>query len=323
MSTSGPSSRRIRRVEEDPNGGAGSDDDDQQDSQAYLKALSDIKECQKGLEDLGDMAFNEIIQVENTYNNLRKPYYDKRAVVIEKIPNFWLNAIVAHPQTSGLIDEMEKDCLHFLKKLEVEHFENTEEGFRIKFIFDENPFFENAELIKEYHLGPTGELIHELDIISKSTSTAIKWKENMDLSQKQQQILEARRKRGQIEMTFFSWFSDNVDPDADGVADVIKDDLWTNPLFDYRTFGIGDYGALKEEEAKMMDEEDDDGAGERVNDDGTGDEEDDDGTRDEECNYGTGDEDEDDGSGDKVEDDVVGNFSENSYGDEEEDDEEA
>ncbi|CAL8134173.1 unnamed protein product [Orchesella dallaii] len=289
MSTSGPSSSRIRRVEEDTNGGAGSDDDDQQDSQEYLKTLSDIKECQKGLDELNEMASSEIIQVRNTYNNLRKPYYDKRALVIEKIPMFWLNAIVTHPRTSGLIDVMEKDCLHFLKKLEVEHFENTDEGFRIKFIFDENPFFENAELIKEYHVGPNVE--------STSTSTTIKWEENMDLSKKQQQILEARRKRGQKKMTFFSWFSDNVDPIADDVADVIKDELWTNPLFDYRTSGIGDYGALEEEEANMMTEEDDDRAGERVNDDGTGDEEDD---------GGTGDEEDDDGAWDKVEDDEEG-----------------
>ncbi|CAL8134129.1 unnamed protein product [Orchesella dallaii] len=269
MSTSGPSSPRIRMVEEDPNG-SGSDDDDQQDSQAYLIALSDIKECQKGLDELEEMASNEKILVKKTYNQLRKPYYDKRAVEIEKIPMFWLNTIVSHPMTSGLIDVMEKDCLHFLKKLEVEHFENSDEDFRIKFIFDENPFFENAELIKEYHLGLNGELIHELDIDSKSTSTTIKWKENMDLSKKQQQILEARRKRGQKKLTFFSWFSDNAEPDADFVVEVIKDELWTNPLLIYRTSGIGDYGALEEEEAKIMNEGNDDGTGERVNDDGTG-----------------------------------------------------
>ncbi|CAL8119783.1 unnamed protein product [Orchesella dallaii] len=274
MSTSGPSSPRIRRVEEDPNGGSGSDDDDQEDSQAYLNTISEINECQKGLDELEEMASNEKKLVKKTYNQLRKPYYDKRAMEIEKIPMFWLNAIVTHPMTSGLIDVMEKDCLHFLKKLEVEHFENSDEDFRIKFIFDENPFFENAELIKEYHL--------RLNVESKSTSTTIKWKENMDLSKKQQQILEARRKRGQIDMTFFSWFSDNAEPDADYVVEVIKDELWTNPLLNYRNPGIGDYGALEEEEAKRMTEEDDDGAGEKVIDKGTGDEEEGDGTGDEE-----------------------------------------
>ncbi|CAL8119867.1 unnamed protein product [Orchesella dallaii] len=317
MSTSGPSSRKIRRVEEDHNGGAGSDDDDQQDSQATFKALSDLIECQKGLEQLDKMTSNEMNQVNNTYNKLRKPFYDKRAVLIEKIPKFWLNAIVTDPRILGFIDVMEKDCLHFLKKLEVEHFENSEEGCRIKFIFDENPFFENAELIKEFHFGPNRELIYELRIESKSTSTTIKWKGNMDLSKKQQQILEARRKRGQKKMTFLSWFSDNADRVVDDIAYVITYILWTNPVFSYRTSGLGDYAALEEEEAKIMNEEDDDGAGERVNDDGTGDEEDDNGSGDEEGDYGLGDEEDDDGSGDEEGDYVRDEEDDDGSGDEE------
>merc|ERR1711971_1551691 len=30
--------------------------------------------------------------------------------------------------------------------------------------------------------------------------------------------------------TFFTWFCDNSDPQQDDVAEVIKDDLWPNPL---------------------------------------------------------------------------------------------
>ncbi|CAL8143385.1 unnamed protein product [Orchesella dallaii] len=275
MSASGPSPRKIKRVEEDPNGGAGSDDDDQQDGmdEATRQALSDIDECQKELDELNEKASKEILQVETKYNKLRKPYYDKRAAVIEKIPNFWVNAIVNHPQISMLVDEEEEDCLHFLKKLEVEEFENVENGFRVKFIFDENPFFDNAELIKEFQLGPNTE--------PKSTSTLIKWKENMDLSKKQPQIIDARRKRGLEQKTFFSWFSDNKDPAADDIAEVIKDDLWPNPLQYYLTPDMedgddealeegeeGEEGVVVEEEEEVMDEEDDDGAGD--DDDGVG-----------------------------------------------------
>ena len=227
MSSSGPSPRKIKRVEDEA--GAGSDEDDHGDGmdEATRQALSDIDECQKELDELNEKASKEILQVETKYNKLRKPYYDKRAAVIEKIPNFWVNAIVNHPQISMLVDEEEEDCLHFLKKLEVEEFENVENGFRVKFIFDENPFFDNAELVKEFQLGPNTE--------PKSTSTTIKWKEQMDLSKKQPQIIDSRRKRGLEQKTFFSWFSDNKDPAADDIAEVIKDDLWPNPLQYYLT----------------------------------------------------------------------------------------
>merc|ERR1712020_322767 len=38
------------------------------------------------------------------------------------------------------------------------------------------------------------------------------------------------RKRPLENRTFFSWFCDNGDPSVDDVAEVIKDDMWPNPL---------------------------------------------------------------------------------------------
>ncbi|ODM88680.1 Protein SET [Orchesella cincta] len=211
---------------------------------ATRQALSDIDECHKELDELNGVQRDP--QVETKYNKLRKPYYDKRAAVIEKIPNFWVNAIVNHPQISMLVDEEEEDCLNFLKKLEVEEFEN---GFRVKFIFDENPFFDNGELIKEFQLGPNSELINELHTEPKSTSTIIKWKENMDLSKKQPQIIDANRKRGLEQKTFFSWFSDNKNPAADDIAEVIKDDFWSNPL---QYFVSSDENVIDEEKPAVL-----------------------------------------------------------------------
>jgi len=38
----------------------------------------------------------------------------------------------------------------------VEEFEDIKSGYRIKFYFDENPYFENDLLEKEFHLGAGG-----------------------------------------------------------------------------------------------------------------------------------------------------------------------
>jgi len=213
----------MKKLEEDVAEEEGSEEMDE----SIRQALTDIDDAQRELDSLNEKASKEILQVETKYNKLRKPFYDKRATIIERIPNFWVNAVINHPQISMLIDEEEEDCLHFLNKLEVEEFENVENGFRIKFMFDENPFFDNSELVKEFQLGPNTE--------PKSTSTQIQWKENMDLSKKQKEIILQRRKRGLDVKTFFSWFSDNSDPAADDIAEVIKDDLWPNPLQYYLT----------------------------------------------------------------------------------------
>lgn len=201
---------------------AGSDDAKGGDGmdEATRQALSDIDECQKELDELNQKASKEILQAEKC-NKLRKPYYDRQAEVIDECPKFWANAIVNYPQIGSLIDEGEEDCLHHLKKLEVEEFENGENGFRVKFIFDENKYFENEELVKELQLGPNTE--------PKSTSTVIEWKQDMDLSKKLPQ------KPGQEHKTFFSWFSDNTNPVADGIAEGIKDHLWPHPLMYYMT----------------------------------------------------------------------------------------
>lgn len=58
-----------------------------------------------------------------------------------------------HPDLSALLDDSEEDCLHHLTKLEVEEFEDIKSGYWIKFYFEENPYFENAVITKEYHLG--------------------------------------------------------------------------------------------------------------------------------------------------------------------------
>lgn len=57
---------------------------------------------------------------------------------------------------SGILDEEEEECLHALNKLEVEEFEDIKSGYRINFHFDENPYFENKILTKEFHLNSAG-----------------------------------------------------------------------------------------------------------------------------------------------------------------------
>ena len=169
-------------------------------------------------------ASEEILKVEQKYNKLRRPFYDKRNEIIKRIPKFWLTAFVNHPQISVIIDEEEEECLQFLNKLEVEEFEDIKSGYRIKLFFDENPYFSNESLTKEFHLGSSGD--------PASQSTTIEWKDGFNLQAKAAQkaaaaAAKAGSRKRQLEMrSFFSWFCDNGDPSSDDVAEVIKDDLW-------------------------------------------------------------------------------------------------
>lgn len=121
------------------------------------EALEAIDNCQNEIDALNEKASEEILKVEQKYNNLRKPFFQKRNEIIQRIPSFWVTAIVNHPQISGILEEEEEECLQFMQKLDVEEFEDIKSGYRIHFHFDEeNPYFENKVLTKEFNLGSSG-----------------------------------------------------------------------------------------------------------------------------------------------------------------------
>jgi len=197
--------------------------------EATQKALEEIDANQNEIDALNEQASEEILKVEQKYNKLRRPYYDKRNEIIKRIPKFWLTAFINHPQITAIIEEDGEDCLQYLNKLEVEEFEDIKSGYRIKLFFDKNPYFDNDCLTKEFHLGSSGD--------PASQSTPIQWKEGMDLAAKfaqkaaaQTEIAKQRKRPLPQLRTFFTWFCDNGDPSDDEIAEVIKDDMWPNPL---------------------------------------------------------------------------------------------
>ena len=93
--------------------------------------------------------------------------------MIAKIPDLGVTTIFNHPQVSALLEVEDEAVLHYLTRVEVIEFEDIKSGYRIDFNFDENPFFENKILFKEFHLNESGE--------PSSKSTEIKWKSGKDL----------------------------------------------------------------------------------------------------------------------------------------------
>uniref|UniRef100_A0A8C6CIM4 Protein SET n=1 Tax=Monodon monoceros TaxID=40151 RepID=A0A8C6CIM4_MONMO len=173
------------------------------------EAIEHIDEVQNEIDRLKEQASEEILEVEQKCNKLRQPFFQKRLELIAQIPNFGVTTFVNHPQVSTLLGEEDEEALHYLTRVEVTEFEDTKSGYRIDFYFDENPYFENKVLSKEFHLNESGN--------PSSKSTEIKWKSRKDLTKRSTQ-------------TFFTWFTDHSDAGADELGEVIKADIWPNPL---------------------------------------------------------------------------------------------
>jgi len=238
--------------------------------------VEQIEGVQNQIDGLNEQASEEILQVEQKYNNLRKPFFGKRADLIKKIPKFWVTVFVNHPQISALLDEEDEEALHYLTSVEVEEFEDIKSGYRIKFHFSSNPYFDNQLVCKEFMLSDSGE--------QTCKSTKINWKDNMDLTKRQSEVaLTAAGQKRQHEEpeSFFSWFNDQSEGGTDEVGELIKDDIWPNPLQYFLGAGNdGDENEDDDENVVLVEDEEDE------------EEEDEDGDLDEEGEF---DEEEEDG----------------------------
>ena len=88
MSTEAPPPAKARKLDESGDGEDGKDFD--AESQ---KAIEEIDGCQNEIDSLNEKASEEILKVEQKYNKMRKPFFEKRNNIIQKIPNFWVTAV--------------------------------------------------------------------------------------------------------------------------------------------------------------------------------------------------------------------------------------
>ncbi|KAM9351255.1 testis specific protein Y-linked [Symphorus nematophorus] len=153
----------------------------------------------------------------------RRPHLDQRSSIAKTIPGFWVTALLNHPHLSSHIDETDEDALSYMTDLEIESFKNNKLGYRIRFHFRRNPYFQNNIIMKELHLGMGGSPM--------SFSNPILWHRGQNLTAHS----EPRKSSRGVYQTFFSWFSDHSNPGQDDVAQILKDDLYRDPLRYYLT----------------------------------------------------------------------------------------
>ncbi|XP_050224604.1 NAP1-related protein 2 isoform X2 [Mercurialis annua] len=223
---------------------AGEEENNQID-EALVLSIEKLQEIQEDLEKINEEASDKVLEVEQKYNEIRKPVYDKRNDIIKSIPDFWLTAFLSHPALSSLLSEEDQKIFKHLSSLEVEDFKDVKSGYSITFNFESNPYFEDTKLTKSFTFLDEG--------TTEITATQIKWKEGMGVANGVAHEKKGN-KRPLTEDSFFSWFCSSehkemIEDMQDEVAEIIKEDLWPNPLSYFNTD--------PDEEDSEGDEEDD------------------------------------------------------------------
>nr|GMC59433.1 NAP1-related protein 2-like isoform X1 [Ipomoea batatas] len=69
------------------------EEDSRHIDQDLILSIEKLQEVQDELEKVNEQASDEVLEVEQKYNEIRRPVYDKRNEVIKSIPDFWLTAV--------------------------------------------------------------------------------------------------------------------------------------------------------------------------------------------------------------------------------------
>ncbi|CAH2036935.1 unnamed protein product [Thlaspi arvense] len=158
-------------------------------------SIEKLQEIQDDLEKINEKASDEVLEVEQKYNVIRKPVYDKRNEIIKAIPDFWLTAVIgcleqsfsnnwdlesvfplqfmSHPALCELLTDEDQKIFKYLSSLDVEDAKDVKSGYSITFHFSPNPYFEDESLTKTFDFLDEG--------TTKITATPIKWKEGKGL----------------------------------------------------------------------------------------------------------------------------------------------
>ncbi|XP_004484459.1 testis-specific Y-encoded-like protein 2 isoform X2 [Dasypus novemcinctus] len=186
-----------------------------------LQALENI---QLDLEAVNIKAGKAFLRLKRKFIQMRRPFLERRDLIIQHIPGFWVKAFLNHPRVSILINQRDEDIFRYLTNLQVQDLRHISMGYKMKLYFQTNPYFTNMVIVKEFQRNCSGQLV--------SHSTPIRWHRG-------QEPQAHRHKDQDTSHSFFSWFSNHSIPEADKIAEIIKNDLWVNPL---RYYMMGEEG---------------------------------------------------------------------------------
>ncbi|XP_058525207.1 LOW QUALITY PROTEIN: testis-specific Y-encoded-like protein 1 [Ochotona princeps] len=177
--------------------------------------MNPLEAIQQELDTVNAQADRAFQQLEQKFGRMRRHYLERRNYIIQNIPGFWMTAFRNHPQLSSMIRGQDAEMLRYVTNLEVKELRHPRTGCKFKFFFRRNPYFRNKLIVKEYEVRSSGRVV--------SVSTPIIWRRGHE----PQSFI---RRNQDLICTFFTWFSDHSLPESDKIAEIIKEDLWPNPL---------------------------------------------------------------------------------------------
>ncbi|XP_070223107.1 testis-specific Y-encoded protein 1-like [Bos mutus] len=158
---------------------------------------------------------SECEQNHRAYHQRRKHHLAWGSAIIQGIPGFWAKTIMSHPQVSVMISDQDQDFLDYMIDLKVQVWSHLQSRCKLIFSFQDNPYFLNTMIIKEYYLDITGN--------RACHSTPVHWFWDFEWGSPSHS-LDTRS------LNFLNWLSGHNGPELNRIADLISNDMWDDPL---------------------------------------------------------------------------------------------
>ncbi|SCN59667.1 nucleosome assembly protein, putative [Plasmodium chabaudi adami] len=210
--------------------------------------IKDFEDIQKDIEQLDIKCAHEQMNIQKQYDEKKKPLFDKRDVIIQKVPCFWANTLRKHPALSDIVPE-DIDILNHLTTLDLKDNMDNNGSYKITFTFSDKAkeYMEPLVLVKHVTFDNNQEKVVEC--------TRIKWKDGKN------PIAAVSNSRIDIDnempkWSVFEWFTTEELHDKPDLGEIIRREIWHNPLSYY--LGLEDFDDFDEDFDDDDDEDEDD-----------------------------------------------------------------
>ncbi|KAF7456762.1 putative nucleosome assembly protein [Cryptosporidium felis] len=182
------------------------------------------------LMELDNQCAKEQMVIQRKFDEKKKPLFEERRSIIKNIPNFWADAISRHPVFLENMHPEDYDVLKYLNDIELDDNLDDEGSYRIKFVFDESvsEIMEPNVLIKHVVFNDNRESVQEV--------TKINWKKDSPRSTIEKKFIEDKNTESELDSTivsFFDFFSEEIQDDALDIGEIIRRDIYHAPLLYY------------------------------------------------------------------------------------------
>ncbi|XP_004416465.1 PREDICTED: uncharacterized protein LOC101375159 [Odobenus rosmarus divergens] len=171
----------------------------------WLSPLSPPEALQSELEPVNKEASRSYAWLRLRFCQRRQRHLEHLSALIRDIPGFWAKAILNHPKISAVTGDQDRDVVSYMTNLEVEELSHSKYHCRLMFSFENNPYFQNKVIIKEYHLSIAG--------YGPSQSTPIQWHQDYERE-------SYSHRHHNPSLSFFNWFSAHSFAGSSRIAEV-------------------------------------------------------------------------------------------------------